>query len=202
MGSEIIKKCIKCSVELVIGDNWYESHAKISQYKCKKCVCETSNKWARDNKERHNERARNNSYKHGVKPMSENKECGVYLGCHVAEKVLSKTFKGVEVMPRNHSGYDFNCNKGKKVDVKSGCIQKRGSGWSFHIERNAVADYFLCIAFDNRSDLTPIHVWLVPGDRVNHLTTATITESTISKWSEYELDISETIKCCDNMKVK
>lgn len=147
--------------------------------------------------------ARKYSYTRGVKPASENKQCSAFLGVHVAERVLSKVFKDVEEMPYGHEGYDFICNKGKKIDVKSACTQTRdrqGDNWSFHIRKNQIADYFLCLAFDNREDLTPMHIWLIPAKLVNHCISASISESTLSKWDEYKLDINRVVSCCNTMK--
>ena len=110
-------------------------------------------------------------------------------------------------MPYGHKGFDFFCNKGKKIDVKSACIYidnrgNRSDSWSFHIHRNSIADYFLCLAFDNREDLNPLHIWLIPGHIVNHLKGATIAESTLSKWDEYKLDINKVATCCNSMKIQ
>ena len=140
---------------------------------------------------------------HGGKPASENKQCAAFLGVHVAEQVLSKVFKDVEQMPPNNKGFDFICNKGKKIDVKSTCTRthdKQSDAWDFHIKRNQIAEYFLCLAFDNRDNLNPLHIWLIPGHIINHLKHTSIAESTLSKWDEYKLDISKTVACCDNMK--
>ena len=140
---------------------------------------------------------------HGGKPAAENKQCPTFLGVHVAERVLSKVFKDVKRMPPNNMGCDFICNKGKKIDVKSACTEthyNQRDSWAFTVRRNQIADYFLCLAFDNREDLNPLHIWLIPGHIVNHLKGATIAESTLSKWDEYKLDISKTVACCDNMK--
>ena len=106
-------------------------------------------------------------------------------------------------MPYGHKGFDFRCNKGKQIDVKSACIRTRhdlSDSWGFHISRNQIADYFLCIAFDNRKDLNPLHIWLIPGIIINHLTGISISESTLPKWDEYKLDINKTVTCCDSMK--
>jgi hypothetical protein len=140
----------------------------------------------------------------GMKHMSENKECAVYLGVYVAERVLSKVFKDVEVMPYGHSGYDFICNKGKKIDVKAACSIIRKTGWSeswtFHIRRNGTADYFLCLAFDNRENLNPLHAWLLPSNKFNHLITTTISTSTVVKWDEYRIDVAKVAESCNELK--
>ena len=136
-------------------------------------------------------------------PMNKNKLCPQYLGIIVAEKVLSKVFKNVEVMPMHNPGYDFICGKGYKVDSKASCTYKnknRSNLWSFTINKNKVADYFACLAFDNRNDINPLHFWLIPGSLVNDKKNITISESTISKWDEYKLDINKVIKCCNNLK--
>lgn len=133
--------------------------------------------------------------------MSENKSCSAFLGVHVAERVLSKIFKDVTTMPYANPGYDFVCNKEKKIDVKCSC-KRVGSnnGWEFHIRKNTVADFFLCLAFDNREDLTPLHVWLVPGGAVNHLQSTNISESSISRWAAHEIGVDKVVACCDSMR--
>ena len=113
--------------------------------------------------------AKQNRINNGGQPMSENKECSLYLGVHVAEQVLSKVFKNVKQMPNGNKGYDFICNKNMKIDVKSSTILKRdykSDSWLFQIKRNKIADYFLCLAFDNREDLNPLHIWLIPSENI------------------------------------
>lgn len=130
-----------------------------------------------------------------------NTECSTYLGVDVAENVLSEVFNDVKTMPTGNPGYDFICNKGKKIDVKSACIRERsGHSWNFAIKHNTLADYFLCIAFDNRKNLNPLHIWLIPGGVINKNAGKTISKSTLHKWDKYKLDISKTIKCCNHMK--
>ena len=142
------------------------------------------------------------SRERGVLAMSENKSCSSYLGVHVAEKVLYNTFDNVEKMPTNNPGYDFICNKGMKIDVKSATMRKNAacSRWEFHINKNDVADFFFCIAFDIRTDINPIHLWLIPGKNINHLTTVTMSESRMEKWTEYELAINKVVDCCNTLR--
>lgn len=96
-------------------------------------------------------------------PLSENKSCPLYLGVHIAERILSKIFLEVQRLPLHNKGYDFICSKEHKIDVKSACLFKEDNAWHFHIRRNKVADYFLLIAFDNRISLNPRHIWLISG---------------------------------------
>lgn len=142
-------------------------------------------------------------YAHGGKPASENKHCSAFLGIHIAEQVLSKVFKDVKKMPYGYRGYDFICIKDKKIDVKSACTKAHdrwSDNWHFNISRNQIADYFLCLAFDNREHLNPLYIWLIPGCIINHRISATISKSTLSKWDEFKLDIGKVVQCCDSMK--
>ena len=135
--------------------------------------------------------------------MSENRGCPLFLGVHVAEQVLALVFNHVDRMPNNNPGYDFICGNGYRIDVKSACrsVRKIGSDrWEFYIGKNQIAEYFLCLAFDNRDDLNPEHVWLIPARYVNDHMTVGVSESTIAKWDEYKLDVEKVSACCNIMK--
>lgn len=159
-----------------------------------------------DDPEKFRDRARENARKHGVKPFDENKECSSYFGVHIVERILSKIFKDIKRMPMTNSGFDFLCNKGYKVDSKASCrrVSKKDNysdRWMFAIRQNIIADYFLCVAFDNRDDLNPEHIWLIPGHYINHLHTLSITESRLDKWDDYKIDkIDELLQCCDILR--
>ncbi len=103
------------------------------------------------------------------KPMSENKECSAYLGVHIAENILSVIFNNIKRMPYGNIGYDFICEKMFKIDVKCAVLTKdnRNNGrFMFSINKNIFADYFLLLAFDNRKNLTPLHLWLIGGNEL------------------------------------
>jgi len=137
------------------------------------------------------------------RPMYENKKCAAYLGIYVAERVLSAVFKNVNRMPNGNKGYDFICNSGCKIDVKS-CVDRSAklgiSHWAFGIKQNKIADYFLCLAFDNRIDLNPIHLWLIPSEIVNNLHGLIISDTNINNFVDYEKSIEDVIICCDELK--
>lgn len=155
------------------------------------------------NRDKLKELARRYRRANGGKSASENKQCTSFLGVHVAERVLSKVFKNVKQMPYGYRGLDFICNKGKKIDVKSACTETRhnhGDRWNFAINKNQIADFFLCLAFDNREDLNPLYIWLIPGHIINHFVKTSISESNLSKWDKYKLDIGKVTACCDVMK--
>lgn len=170
---------------------------------CGKCY---TLKWKIDNRARYraeqNEHARRKWFEKHGSGMRENRYCPAFLGIHVAEQILCKVFKDVEMMPTNNVGYDFVCNTGMKIDVKSSILHERSdyAAWEFNIRRNTIADYFLCIAFDNRDDLTPLHLWLIPSELVNCKFSASISRRTIHKWDEYALEIDKVISCCNKMK--
>lgn len=199
---EQTKICSTCKVELPISEFHNDiTHPDGKKSQCKSCRAKyyTSDHAL--------EKKRINRYKKGInKPMNKNKLCSYFLGVHVAEQVLYNTFKNVSRMPVTNSGYDFVCGKGYKVDVKSACCafrEENSTGsWSFHIRKNKIADYFLCLAFDNRLDLTPKHIWMIPGHEVNNKTTIDISNSTIDKWSQWERSIDKVVTCCNKMKAK
>ena len=112
-------------------------------------------------------------------------------------------------MPNNNPGFDFICNKGYKIDVKSSVLLKGGKrdknlGWSFAINKNKIADYFLLIGFDNREDLNPLKLWLIPGNILNEQKGKHITniEKVLLKWKQYELnnELEKVIICCNKFK--
>ena len=186
------RNCIKCGVALVIGVNTTQRQLDNHAYICRECRHEYE-------RSHHVERT---DWRHRTgrqQPMNENKQCASFLGVHVAEQVLSHVFKNVQRMPYGNPGFDFICGGGYEIDVKSACRSQdgRSNNWKFHIFKNRVAKYFLCLAFDNRKDLNPEHIWLIPGGLVNHLIGLTISMATLQKWEEYALDISKVSACCD-----
>lgn len=190
--------CRVCGI--VLNDsNWFPSGARKYNYICRIC----NNKQAHASHLAHPENSKpawtRHNRKRGMRPFDENRDCSSFLGVHVAERVLSMVFKDVKRMPMNNPGHDVVCNHGMKIDIKSACLGKRGH-WIFVINHNTVADYFLCLAFDNRKNLNPEHIWLIPGRVVCHLQGASIRRGTLSKWDEYKLDISKVISCCDTIK--
>ena len=150
------------------------------------------------------------------KSMYENKKSSLYLGIVIAERVLSKVFKNVKRMPKNNSGFDFICSHNYKIDVKSSCLRNNNKNkcWSFHIKKNKIADYFLLLAFDNRKDLNPKHIWLIKGTEViktknsiNSLNNKIVLYITdIKKWrrryKQYvqKDKLEKTINCCNILK--
>lgn len=136
-------------------------------------------------------------------PMEQNRTCSLYLGVCIAENVLSKVFKNVKRMPPSNQGYDFICSKGMKIDVKSSCELNRDhctNYFQYNIKKNKTPDYFLCLGFDNRDTLTPMHMWLIPGLKLNTQHTASISESKLHKWDEYRLPIDKVVSCCEVLK--
>lgn len=197
------KTCKRCGCVLT-DDNWYPSYQKTSHYLCKHCEKERMRVWRKENQDRSCYYASKYRYRNGGLSMSDNKRCSAYLGIRVAERVLKHVFKDVNMMPRNNIGFDFSCNKGKKVDVKSSCLRRTNGKlfdrWEFGINYNTVADFFLCIAFDDREKLNPLHIWLLPSEDFYKNSVASIGVSTLQKWSDYELDINKVVNCCDFMR--
>lgn len=144
-------------------------------------------------------------------PMNESKDCNQYLGICVAERVINNCgmFKTIVKMPNNNPGFDFICNREFKIDVKSACRtfvvrneHELNPWWTFHIDHNTIADWFVIIAFDDREHLIPLHAWVIPGDKINHLICLTITESerSLEKWRPYERLLDQIDSCCDELR--
>jgi len=206
--------CRVCGVELT-DENWYPSFQKRGSRLCKECNIEKCRLYYEANKDKVNARHHlqyinnpekyktmviKNKRKNGILPFDENEKCSSYFGINVVERALRNVYTDVQRMPMNNPGYDFVCNKGKKVDSKGACIRKNRNNWEFNIRRNTIPDYFCCIAFDNREDLNPLHMWMLPGDKFNHLMTASISPNTLDKWSEYEKPVDELITCCNAIR--
>jgi len=106
-----VKWCRKCGVKLKMGVNWTTYRQNRRDYLCTPCRLIYQRKYQTERRHRL-----------GIsRPMGENRDCSKFLGVHVAEQVLSQVFNNVEVMPHNNKGFDFICNRGKKIDVKSSC---------------------------------------------------------------------------------
>lgn len=189
--SEDFKMCNTCGLIKPISE-FYKRTDRENTYRfdCIECYSKTSEARRRSN---------------GIVSYKENKNCHAYLGIHVAERVLSNIFKNVVRMKLGNPGYDFICNKGYKIDVKASTMTKRpdeSPRWQFGIKNNKIADYFLCLAFDNIEDLNPRHLWLIPGSAVNNQKYITVCENTVHKWSQWEKPIREVKRCCNVLKRK
>lgn len=169
---------------------------------CKKCIGISHKKWQSANPGYSTKR----DHRVGrYRPMSENRNCASWLGIFVAEKALSKFFKNIVRMPNGNRGFDFLCNHGKKIDVKSSCLYYPKDGrvpfWLWSIRGNDKADFFLLIAFNDRTNLKPIHVWLIPGYVINTKQSFSISvKEGVDKWKKYEKPLGEVIKCCNQMR--
>lgn len=128
-----------------------------------------------------------------------NKDCASYLGS-LTEQVLSNLFKDVQIMPHGNHGFDFICNQDYKIDAKSCATGNKIGNWQFGIGKNQIADYFLCVAFEDRNNLNPVHLWLIPGKDINHKMGITISKSMLKKWSQYEQPLDKVILCCDERR--
>jgi hypothetical protein len=138
--------------------------------------------------------------------MSENKKSPSWLGVHIAERALSKFFKHIVRTPSQSSGGDFFCDRNYLIDVKCSCLHNRkvvrNQYWDIAIRHNTKADYFLFLLFDDRTNLTPMHVMLVPGGVVNDHKNVLITNTPqcLEKWAQYERPLDKVVCCCAQMR--
>lgn len=204
-----IKKCSKCHETKPLDE--FHNNKNLKNGKacyCKECKKEENEKYrgehkeeiAKYSKERYENVIRE---KRGHLSMYENKSCSVYLGIVIAERLCRHLFKDVEMMPNGFPGYDIICNKGKKINVKSATVtfnHGKNPQWAFTINRNTIADFFILVAFDNRSDLNPLYLWMIPGKEINEDTSKSIALSRIHKWDKWKRSIEEVQICCAEMK--
>ena len=186
---------------------YYQEHKEEASERSRKKYIENreeikkrTRKHYQDNKEAIREQERQ---KKGQQSMYENKSCSSYLGVVIAERLCRHLFKDVEMMPYGNTGFDIICNRGKKIDVKSGCIRSntnKNPRWGFHIDHNTVADFFILVAFDNLTDLNPLHLWMIPGKEINHQGSVSTTLSRIHKWDKWKRDINDAQICCAEIK--
>lgn len=196
------KHCARCKIIQPLTEFYLRKSGKLAGYYdswCKTCQKKCSSEWVDKNRARKN--AYNSEWRHarGIRrPLESAKDCASYLGVHVAERVLSAVFENIERMPTNNPGYDFICGKGYKIDVKSSCLYHKDTHtwWAFTINRNATADYFLCLAFDDRKNLNPMHVWLIPGNLINQQKALGISNKSLRKWSKFERPLDKVIESC------
>jgi len=185
-----MKRCSHCGITKSASEFNTDKHNRdILQSWCRSC----SNKANNERRYRIGE----------CLPLGTNSACACFLGVYVAERVLSHVFKNIERMPFGNPGFDFVCGRGYKIDVKSAARAKsRPNTWMFTIKKNITADFFLCLAFDNRTNLNPEHVWLVPGNIINNRKMTSISDSTLAKWEAYRLSdkLDEVTSCCDILK--
>ena len=214
------KTCYKCG-ETKPLDEFHKNKSKKDGRgtECKNCKKELATKYHQEHREeekeyfgeyyqKHKERIKKRvkereKQKRGCHTMYKNKSCAQYLGVVIAERLCKHLFKDVEMMPHGFPGYDIVCNRGKKINVKAACITltpSKNPRWQFKINCNTTADFFICVAFDNRTDLNPLHLWMIPGSEINKKGNTSISPPTIHKWDEWKMEINDAQICCTEMK--
>ena len=209
---KLMKKCTVCDISKPLDEFHNDKSRKDGKFPhCKKCKekyrcnhpeigIKSCIKYRKTHVDVIRERRRQKSDGHS---MYENKKCSHYLGIVIGERLVRHLFNNVEVMPFGNLKFDFICNRGKKIDVKTKCMYKRENGnirWKFQIKKNKIADFFILVAFDNRNDLNPLHLWMIPGNEINHQNSLSISVSTIHKWDKWKRDINDAQICCAEMK--
>ncbi len=205
---EATKKCSKCGqIKQLDAFPIRNDRPSGRQAGCKECLKKYNREhaseykaWCDANREHLNEYSREYNHRTGrCSPMSENKQSSLYLGVCIAETALCSVFKDAERMPFGTPGYDILCD-GIKIDVKCSTkisrtlvVRKKNythDMWRFKIGYNKTADVFAFIALNDRTSLTPVHVWLVPGAWVNAKDGVTISnsESVLMKWKRFEIN--------------
>lgn len=208
-----MKKCKKCGILKSLDEFCKDNRAKDGKHTyCKKCMKETHknyyyNRGGRETKKDYYNN-RGGREKAGRISMYENKSCPQYLGIVVAERLIRHLYNDVKVMPFGFPGYDFICNKGKKINAKASTAHIRKNknstveSWKFEIKKNKKCDFFLSIAFDSVNNPNPLHMWMIPGNEVNDRVGIQISSSTIHRWDKWKMNINDAQLCCMTMKEK
>ena len=195
------KICNKCLIEKPITQ--FYKGKKQTRSICNKCHAKYNRTWNHNNPIKSKLIERNKRIRLGFTTMDTNSKCPGFLGIHIAEQLLSKVYDNVLKQPNGNKGFDFICDHGKKIDVKAACLYKcktQKPYWNFNINKNTISDFFLCLAFDDRTHLTPLHIWLLPSQKFNHLSSTGIAITKINKWDEYKLNINKVTSCWDSLK--
>ena len=223
------KTCSKCGTSKPLNEFYKSKSGKYGvRAICKKCFGKQSKKYTQEHPEEYRKHALKYYYKNheeslkrmknyqenhkderrqkgGYLSMYENKSCASYLGVVIGERLCRHLFKDVEIMPNGNQGFDIICSKGMKIDVKTSSTrfnEGKYPHWGFDINENKIPDFFICVAFDNRTDLNPLHLWMIPGDEINENASKSISLSTIHKWNQWERDIDDAQLCCAELKSK
>jgi len=195
---DIYKKCSICKRMISVDEFNKNKIAKDGlDTRCKECKRNANRIRMMDKNYR---RRQSNLKKHRMhvlgiqKPMSENIGCSSYLGVYIAENKIDDLFDNLIKAPYGNRKYDFIDYNNKLYDVKSSILRYRKNAnpyWEFTIRKNLYADYFICVAIDNRIDTNIMHMWIIPGDQINNKTTLHITNSDdiLDKWREFEYEL-------------
>jgi len=184
----------------------YPERKRLSDQTYHKAHFKESQEYRMANKE--HIRQRDNEWRYRTcrsKPLKDSKELPTYLGVYIAERVLSNYFEDIQRMPYGNKGYDYVCKRGFKIDVKSSVLHHRENRiprWVFPTRHNTTADHFLCLAFDNRESLNPVHIWLVPSKDVAIKPSISVgdCDKSLSLWSKYAKPIDKVISSCNALR--
>ena len=186
----LLKRCSTCSRDLPQSEfhkMWVSKDGLSSR--CKTCTSKIRKEQAL--KRKAEEEAQ------GIKPAGQNnKHCGKLLGEAEAEKAIQYLFGSFRKMPSKNPGYGYLSGNGDKIDIKSSCRRHPKLGndyWSFKIDKNEIADYFLLLAFDSPDNFNSEHIWLVPGSKIGNKSIISIPVTRIHWWEEYEKPLDEVL---------
>jgi len=127
-----------------------------------------------------------------TEPLCVNKSCSSYLGVYIANKIMKDLYPESEKMPYGNPGYDHVLKNGDKIRVCTSTFHKtkRRNFWGFHTKQKTTADYFIFMAFKDRNSDDPLHIWKIPNfGTIQDQQLVSIAESTLSKWSSFEITI-------------
>lgn len=167
------KTCTKCHETKPLDDFYNHKKGKNGKMSyCKECTIKKTGKYAQEHREEGKEYHRKYNQEHRDEAREKAGQISMY-----ENKSCSK-YLGIVIAER--------LIRHLFKDVK--------------INRNTIADFFICVAFDNREDLNPLHIWMIPGSELNQKGKTSISLSRIHKWDKWKRDINDAQLCCAELK--
>jgi len=187
-----LRKCGICGVEkqvLEFSRRGSGNYIGALLHCCKDCNRNRVRKW---NKLHPGATATRNHRRGISQSYTTNTDCSNWIGVYRAEEMTKRLFPDLIKMEWGNSGYDFISEDGIKLDVKSSRLRRiseRYEGWQFVIDRNIIANEFLCYAFGSGKNPDCLHIWRIPSTLINRLKRLAIynREWGLQKWAKYEL---------------
>lgn len=171
----------------------------------KEKIPENNREYYQINRKQILEKTKKQRRRNGMLPWSEIKH--LRLGLYI-EQTIAAMF-GVSTEVFSNKAVDFICPGGYKIQVKAASLTNtEHPRWSFQIEKNKVADYFILVAVNNANDIDkedfrPTHIWMMKGNVLSNKVGTTISLSRVSKWNKYsimEKYENKFVACCNIIK--
>ena len=167
-GKEFNREFIKWAKENNILVRDVDIYRKCTERKIKNAGCKSEKEYCDKNAQKlgyknYADYIKERRWNRGVSPASENPDCSKYFGEFIAQNFIMKTFENPTPSHVNNPQYDWTCENGLKIECKAACLMYDSYGnskFTFPIDYNSIADYFILSGWNNREYLQPIYIWI------------------------------------------